>query len=386
MKDNIDVAGIRTTAACEAFAYTPTKSAGMVDAMLEAGALFVGKTNLDQLATGLSGCRSPYGSPRSVYGRNRISGGSLSGSAVAVGAGLVSFSLATDTAGSGRVPAMFNGVVGFKPTKATFSAQGLVPACKSLDTITVIASTVEEARSIWLVGDERADIINPYAKTQQSLALWQQDFRGPKKGGFKFGIPPQSALDVCIPEFRKLFSDATARLERAGGSPVELDWTPFKGGSDLLYDATLLQERVASIGPEFIAKNLDSLEQPVHDILRSAMNNKVEPWEVFRDLHLQAEYTRRAAIAFHDVDVLLVPTTTCHPTIEEVEADPIKLNARLGEFTHFGNILDLCGLAVPASVYRSSEGEELPFGICLLGASGTDGKVFDIAREFERTK
>lgn len=160
VKDNIDVAGIPTTAACEAYTYTPQISAKVVDAMLEAGAIFIGKTNLDQLATGLSGCRSPWGIPRSVYGHDRISGGSSSGSAVAVGAGLVSFALGTDTAGSGRVPAAFNGITGFKPTKGTFSAQGLVPACASLDTISILAPTVGEARTVWLVADQGPDMVS----------------------------------------------------------------------------------------------------------------------------------------------------------------------------------------------------------------------------------
>ena len=386
VKDNIDVAGIKTTAACEEFTYTPERSAKVVEAMLEAGALFVGKTNMDQLATGLSGCRSPYGIPRSVFSSDRISGGSSSGSAVAVGAGLVTFSLATDTAGSGRVPAMFNGVTGFKPTKGTFSAQGLVPACKSLDTITVIANTVEEARKVWLAGDEGPDSSDPYAKSQRSLALWHADFRGPKQGGFIFGVPPQSALEVCTGEFQRLFSEAVQRMERAGGTSREVDWTPFRGGSDLLYRASLVQERVASIGPNFIADNLHTFQPAIQQIFKAAIENNVKAWEVFRDQHLQAEYTRRAALTFEEIDVLLVPTAPRHPRVAEMQADPVKLNAKLGEFTHFGNVLDLCGIAIPASRYRADTCEELPFGVSLIGALGADGKVFDIAREFERTQ
>ncbi|KAG9747341.1 glutamyl-tRNA amidotransferase subunit A, partial [Aureobasidium melanogenum] len=217
VKDNIDVQGVPTTSACEAASYIPTKSAKVVDALIKAGALFVGKTNLDQLAAGLSGCRSPLGYPRSVFDRKRISGGSSSGSAVAVAAGLVTFALGTDTAGSGRVPAAFNGITGLKPTKGTLSASGLVPACNSLDTISILTSTVDEARAVWLVADEGPDMMDPFTKTQQSLPLWHVDFRGPREGGFVFGVPPASALAICTSTYRKHFDLAIERLELSGG-------------------------------------------------------------------------------------------------------------------------------------------------------------------------
>lgn len=405
VKDNIDVASIPTTVACEAYAYTPTENAKVVTALLEAGAILVGKTNLDQLATGLSGCRSPYGSPRSVFGDNRISGGSSSGSSVAIAAGLVTFALGTDTAGSGRVPAAYNGLIGFKPTRGTLSSKGLVPACKSLDTITILAPTVDESRRIWLVADQGPDIDDPYGKTQQSLPLWHADFRGIKQSTFTFGVPPRSALDECTEMYQKLFADAVERLQRAGGIAKDLDWTPFKGASDLLYDASLVQERVACLGAEFLATNLDKLHPATKELYAAALSKDVKPWEVFRDLHLQAKYTRDAAKIFEDVDVLLVPSTTCHPKIAEMEKDPLALNAKLGYFTHFGNgiipisslwpwcylltisfsiVLDLCAIAVPAATYQEAD-EVLPFGVTLLGAMGMDGKIFDIAREFERT-
>lgn len=385
VKDNIDVAGVQTKAACEASAYMPIENAKVVNVLTAAGAIFVGKTNLDQLATGLSGARSPYGTPRSAYAHDRISGGSSSGSAVAVGTGLVTFALGTDTAGSGRVPAAFNGITGYKPTKGTFSAQGLVPACKSLDTVTVLAPTVEEAKKVWLVMDQGPDDADPYAKTQQSLALWHADFRGVRAGGFTFGVPPQAALEHCSTEYQTEFAQAVERIKSAGGIPQEIKWKPFEAGGDLLYDGALLQERIACIGPDFIAKHSASFHPATKSLLESAMSKDVKPWEVFRDLHLQAEYTRQAAQIFEDIDVLLVPTTTCHPTVAAMEADPIALNSKLGYFTHFGNVLDLCAIALPASTYQTWAGEKLPFGVTLLGASGTDGKVFDIAREFERT-
>lgn len=384
VKDNIDVAGIVTTAACDAYSYTPGRSARVVEALLDAGALFIGKTNLDQLATGLSGCRSPYGYPRSVYGRDRISGGSSSGSAVAVGAGLVSFALGTDTAGSGRVPAAFNGVTGFKPTKGTLSAAGLVPACKSLDTISILAPTVEEARAVWLVADQGPDMTDPYAKTQQSLPLWHVDFRGVCAGGFTFGVPPQTALRACSSVYREHFSKAVARLQKAGGRPQEVDWMPFQGGNGLLYDGALLNERIACLGPEFLRDNEHQLHPTISKLFQAALAKDIKPWDVFRDQHLQAQYTRQASLIFQSIDVLLVPSTPCHPTVAEMEADPLALNAKLGDFTHFANVLDLCGVAVNASFYESEAGEKLPFGVTFVGGSGYDGKVLDIAREFER--
>jgi allophanate hydrolase len=385
VKDNIDVANVKTTAACESYTYTPKENAKVVDAMLDAGAIFIGKTNLDQLATGLSGCRSPYGNPRSVYSQSHISGGSSSGSAVAVGAGLVSFALGTDTAGSGRVPAAYNGIVGHKPTKGTLSAKGLVPACKSLDTITVLAPTVADARKIWLVADQGTDLGDPYAKLPSALALWHADFRGVKDGGFTFGVPPKTALDQCTDKYREMFAASVERLIRAGGISREVDWTPFEGGSNLLYEASLVQERVACIGPDFIQKNIGSFHPATKKLFSAAMQKDVQAWEVFRDIHLQAQYTRDALKIFNAIDVLLVPTTTCHPTIEEMESDPIALNAKVGYFTHFANVLDLCGIALPAGAYENAAGTKLPFGVTLLGASGRDGRVYDIAREFERT-
>ncbi|KXT05868.1 hypothetical protein AC579_4377 [Pseudocercospora musae] len=385
VKDNIDVANVKTTNGCEAYAFMPGQSARVVEVLLEAGAIFIGKTNMDQLATGLSGCRSPYGTPRSVYGNDRISGGSSSGSAVAVAAGLVSFALGTDTAGSGRVPPAFNGVVGHKPTKGTLSARGLAPACQSLDTITIMTSTVEEARKVWLAADTGIDEDDPYAKSPLSLALWQSDFRGVKTAGFRFGVPPAFALSNCDKTYQSQFTAAVERMKRAGGIPQEVEWAPFEGGSDLLYDASLVQERIACIGPDFIAANLNTFQPATKKLFEAALHTDTKPWQVFRDQHLQAKYTRAAAKIFKNIDVLLVPTTTCHPTVAEMEADPLALNAKLGYFTHFANVLDLCGIAVPASTYQASNGEKLPFGVTLLGATGTDGKIYNIAREFERT-
>lgn len=385
VKDNIDVEGVATTSACEKASYTPAKSAKVVTALLRAGALFVGKTNLDQLAAGLSGCRSPLGYPRSIFDSERISGGSSSGSAVAVAAGLVSFALGTDTAGSGRVPAAFNGIVGFKPTKGTFSAAGLVPACRTLDTITVLAPSVAAARAVWLAADEGPDLDDPCAKVQQSLPLWHVDYRGVKEAGFVFGVPPESALKVCDPEYLKQFEAAVERMRRVGGTSVTVDWTPFEGGSRLLYDGALMNERIQCAGADFLQNSGSDLHPTTYRLFQAALAKDVKPWDVYRDQHLQGQYTRQAAIAFQKMDMLLVPTTTCHPTVSEMEADPLALNARLGEYTHFANVLDLCGVAVNAGYYEHMPAKLLPFGVTLIGASGTDGRIFDIAKAFEAT-
>ena len=386
LKDNIDVEGVVTTATCETFAYTAKSTAPAVQLLLDAGALYIGKLNMDQLATGLSGCRSPYGTPHSVYSKEYISGGSSSGSAVAVAAGLVSFALGTDTAGSGRVPAAFNGIVGFKPTKGTVSARGVVPACKSLDTLSVMAPSLTDARKVWYIIDQH-DSLDPYAKTPLSLSLWKQDFRGPKDGGFTFGVPPTSALEACSKEYQELFQTSIQKLRSCGGRLVEVDYTPFEKASDLLYDASLVHERIASIGHEFLEANLSNLHPTTNALFTAALESPLKPWNVFHDQALQAQYTMQAQRTFNTleggIDVLLVPSTPCHPTIKEMEADPLGLNAKVGMFTHAGNVVDLCGVSVNAGWVEKEGGLKLPFGVTFLGGSGYDGKILDIAKVFE---
>jgi allophanate hydrolase len=384
LKDNIDVGGVTTTATCETFAYIAKSTAPAVQLLLDAGALYIGKLNMDQLATGLSGCRSPYGTPHSVYSSDYISGGSSSGSAVAVAAGLVSFTLGTDTAGSGRIPAAFNGIVGFKPTKGTISARGMVPACKSLDTLSIMAPTLTDAKKVWYVID-KYDPLDACAKPPLSLSLWKQDFRGPKEGGFTFGIPPPDVLSSCSPEYQTLFASSVEKLRSCGGRLVEVDYTPFSKASDLLYDASLVHERIACIGHDFLLKNMDSLHPTTKALFQAALDSKLEAWQVFRDQALQAEYTRQAQRTFDTleggIDVLLVPSAPCHPTIKEMEEEPLKLNAKVGTFTHAGNVVDLCGVSVNGGFV---EGEtKLPFGVTFLGGSGMDGKLLGIAEVFE---
>ena len=381
VKDTIDVAGIPTTAACPQYAFTPEANAPAVQYVLDAGGIFIGKANLDQLATGLSGCRSPYGVTHSVFSEKHISGGSSSGSAVGVGAGLVSFGLATDTAGSGRVPAAFNSIVGFKPTKGTVSAKGLVPACRTLDTITVVARSVRDARKVWQL-IARHDRDDPFSKLPHTLATWKVDFRGPRQGGFTFAVPPPASLEVCTPAYRRLFDQAVQTLRSQGGRLVDVDYTIFEVAGDLLYEGALLHERMTCLGLDFLRTQLEELHPTIKALFAKALAAPPSAYDVFRDQALQIQLTRKAQQAFDTlqggVDVLVVPTTTQHPTIAEMAADPIALNSKLGTFTHYANVVDLCGMNVPAGEYQDDEGTTLPFGITLLGGSGYDAKVFDI--------
>ncbi|KAK4208000.1 putative hydrolase [Rhypophila decipiens] len=383
VKDTIDVAGIPTTAACPQYAYTPSDNAPAVQHVLDAGGIFIGKANLDQLATGLSGCRSPYGITHSVFSTQHISGGSSSGSSVSVGAKLVSFGLATDTAGSGRVPAAFNGIVGFKPTKGTVSAKGLVPACRTLDTITVVAPSVTDTRTVWQVIAQH-DPEDPFSKLPHSLVTWKVDFRGPRLGGFTFAVPPACSLAVCTPAYRELFDRAVQTLRASGGRLVPIDYNIFEVAGDLLYEGALLHERMTCIGLEFLQTRLKELHPVIKALFGQALSNPPSAYDVFRDQALQIQLTRKAQQTFDTlrggVDVLIVPTTTQHPTIAQMEAEPLKLNSKLGTFTHYANVVDLCGANIPVGMYADeATGTELPFGITVLGGSGYDAKVLDIA-------
>ncbi|CAI6094290.1 unnamed protein product [Clonostachys chloroleuca] len=390
VKDNIDVAHLPTTAACQEYKYVPTESAPVISLLIAAGAILIGKTNMDQLATGLSGCRSPFGTLRSVHGSGRISGGSSSGSGVAVAAKLVSFSLGTDTAGSGRVPAALNGIVGFKPTKGTISARGVVPACRSLDTVSIFAQTAQDAREVWHILDQPDDN-DAFSKDPNTLPLLLSDYRG-VSGNFTFCTPPESALKSVLPEYRRCFDVAITAMEsisaKKGTCLSDETYEPFNMATELLYKGTLVQERIASIGYEFLSQNMEKLHPTIKTLFQDVFNRNEPAWKVFKDQALQTGATRKAERLFgmghlRDVsdafDVLVVPTVGCHPTIEEMEAEPLVLNAQLGTFTHFANVLDLCAISVP---FGWTDGG-LPFGLSLIGGRGMDGRLLDIARMIE---
>ena len=366
VKDNIDVAGLPTTAACPAFAYSPGKSAFAVERLERAGAIVIGKTNLDQFATGLVGVRSPYGIPRNALKPDLIPGGSSSGSATAVGAGLVPFSLGTDTAGSGRVPAALNGIVGLKPSLGALSTSGVVPACRTLDTISVFAGNVADAFVVY----EAAcafDESDAYARLFPPPAL------SALPGGIRLGVPRADQ--------RQFFDDAMASaaflqdLELArslGARIVEFDFEPFAEVARALYEGPWVAERYAAV-KALIESNPGALHPVTRAIIEGA--RKFDAISAFEAFYRLADQKRKTAHVWSEFDAMLVPTAPRLYTVAEVEADPIRLNSRLGTYTNFVNLLDLCAIAVPSSL----RGDGLPSSVTLIAPSGADGLIAGVA-------
>jgi allophanate hydrolase len=362
LKDNIDLAGHPTTAACPAFAHTPGKSAFVVERLIAAGAIPIGKTNLDQFATGLNGTRSPYGIPSSALSGDHLAGGSSSGSAVAVAAGLVSFALGTDTAGSGRVPAQFNNIVGLKPTRGLISTTGVLPACRSLDCVSIFALSADDARDVLAVA-KGFDPADPYSRREMAATLPS------KVSGARFGVPRTGDLEFFgNSEGARLFAAMVDRIAALGGTIVEIDITPFLETAKFLYEGPWVAERYAAIR-DFIETQPDALHPVTREImLRSLRIGAVDTFEAFYRL----EALRRATEpAWQKMDVLVTPTAGRHYTIAEMLADPIKLNSDLGTYTNFMNLLDLAAIAVPAGFQKDG----LPFGITLAGPAGSDAAL-----------
>jgi Asp-tRNA(Asn)/Glu-tRNA(Gln) amidotransferase A subunit family amidase len=276
--------------------------------------------------------RSPYGQPHSVYHKDYISGGSSSGNAVSVGANLVSFSIATDTAGSGRVPAALNGVVGYKPTRGLLSTAGLVPACLSLDCIALIAKTVSDARLVWQICEEY-DARDRYAKPTLGFER-HVNATGPQAKAFKFGIPPPEALSVCTPVYRRMFHEAIKQLQSIGGVLTPIDFSPFENGGRLLYEGTFVSERMASLPDDWLEKNGEHLHPVIRELFEQVAARNSTAVQAYRDLQAKALYTRQAeevlGYSAKGVDVLIVPTTVTHWTKDQMLADPIKRNSALG--------------------------------------------------------
>lgn len=370
IKDNIDLAGLPTTAACPAYAYQPKESAIVVERLIAAGAMPMGKTNLDQFATGLVGTRSPHGAPRSVFNSDYISGGSSSGSAVAVAAGLVSFALGTDTAGSGRVPAGFNNIVGLKPTRGLLSTRGVVPACRSLDCVSIFALTASDAAMIF----HQAAWFDPrdaYGRARMP--------EGPLVPGARFTFAVPRAADLAFfgdGEAERLFGEAVERLESLGGRARRIDFTPFRETAALLYEGPWVAERMAAVGA-FIKDHPGDVDATVAEIILQGEGKKaVEAFEAFYRLK---ELRRIVATLLADIDVLAVPTApTCYK-VEEIAKEPIKLNSRLGTYTNFMNLLDLAGLAIPAGIGAKG----LPFGITLCAPAFGEARLVELAERFE---
>lgn len=365
VKDNIDVAGLPTTAACPAFSYTPESDAVAVSRLRAAGALVIGKTNLDQFATGLVGVRSPYGAPSSVFHPDYISGGSSSGSAVAVAAGLVTFALGTDTAGSGRVPAAFNNIVGWKPTRGLVSTIGLVPACRSLDCISVFSLTCADAASLAAIVSAY-DSSDPYSRPAPRVTPACAT-------GFRFGVPRASQLEFFGDSHASaLYSASVARLRQLGGTPVEIDFTAFSATAALLYSGPWVAERLAALTP-FIEQHPQVLHPVTAGIILGA--KKFSAVDTFQALYRLEALRRAAAEQWARMDVLLLPTTPTIYTHAEIAAEPLALNTRLGTYTNFVNLLDLSAVAVPAG-FRP---DGLPLGVTLMGPAFHDADLLRLA-------
>ena len=368
VKDNIDVAGLPTTAACPAFAYTPAESAGVVRRLEAAGAIVVGKTNLDQFATGLVGTRSPYGAVPNALDPEFISGGSSSGSAVAVSTGQVPFSLGTDTAGSGRVPAAFNNIVGLKPSRGLLSMRGVVPACRSLDCLSIFALTVADAVCVF-DASRRLDRADPYAR---ALPLARARIAVP----FRFGVPAPNQLEFFGDEAAAFaFHDAVERLRSLGGEPVALDFAPWQEAAALLYEGPWVAERHAAIQRHFDTQP-ETVDPTVAAIIAGA--SRFSATDAFVAQARLAALHQAIEAVWPQIDALVVPTAPTIYRIADVQKDRFELNRRLGTYTNFVNLLDLAALAVPAALRPDG----LPFGITLIGPAGSDLALAELGQRF----
>ncbi len=368
VKDNIDCAGVPTTAGCPSFAYDPTEDATVVACLRAAGAIPIGKTNLDQFATGLVGTRSPYGTPHSAFSEEHISGGSSSGSAVAVARGLVSFALGTDTAGSGRVPAAFNNLVGYKPTRGLVSTKGVVPACRTLDCVSVFAATCGEASLVKKV-IEGFDGVDPYSHPKGQRPLVGSSFR--------FGVLNAESRNFMGDQGAEtIYDESVERMRELGGTPVDIDYTPFRKAAELLYAGPWVAERYAAVGHHIEERHAD-IDPTVRSIVLGGKSPSAV--EAFEGQYRLTAYRREIDRVWESIDVLLLPTTPTSYRIDEIASDPIGLNANLGLYTNFVNLVDCAGVAVPAG-FRDG----LPFGVTLIGPAFTDDGLLILGDRLHR--
>jgi allophanate hydrolase len=360
-KDNIDVAGLETTAACPAFAFAPEASATVIEQLLAAGALCVGKTNLDQFATGLNGSRSPYGVPRNPYNLAYVSGGSSSGSSVAVSTGQVAFALGTDTAGSGRVPAAFQHLIGFKPTKGRWSTRGLLPACRSIDCITVFTDDTVDARLVdqVLAGFDAAD---PFSKPLADTPITRRTI----------GVPRRNQRVFFGDSEAEYLYDRALETLAASAEIVEIDLAPLLEAAQLLYGGPWVAERTAAMA-QILADNPGAIDPTVREVVEQGLNYSAV--DVFNGIYRMAEIKRHAETLWQSIDLFAFPTTGTTYRVAEMLAAPVALNSNLGLYTNFVNLLDMAALAVPAGVRANGTG----FGITLIGPADTDRALLDAA-------
>lgn len=358
VKDNIDVAGLATTAACPAWSHVATESATAVRRLLAAGAVLIGKTNLDQFATGLVGTRSPFGAPSSTFSTQHISGGSSAGSAVVVSRGEVAFALGTDTAGSGRVPAGFNNIVGLKPTPGRVSTAGVLPACRSLDCVSVFALTVQDAAAVLAVleGPDAADSYSRFEPGPSRLPTQ-----------LKVGIPRATLLDASQ-GYDATWTEALARLVAQGAQVTELDFTPLLNVARLLYDGPWVAERMATV-ESLLKDQPQALDATVAAVIQRATNYSAV--DTFRAAYTLQAARQETAALWREVDLLMVPTAPRHPSFADVAADPIGANALLGTYTNFVNLLGWSALAMPSGFTAAG----LPFGVTFIGPANTDAAL-----------
>ncbi len=371
VKDNIDVAGLPTTAACPGYARTPKVSAPAVGRLADAGALVLGKTNMDQFATGLVGTRSPYGAVRAAARPEKVSGGSSSGSAVAVALGIADIALGTDTAGSGRVPAAFNALIGLKPTLGLVPNTGVVPAARPYDTVTVFARTLTGAQRALAVmtGPDDGD---PRSRT------WPDAVRLAAPAAPRVAVPREKDLAPLSPAYRTAFQSAVERVAASGAQIETVDIAPLLEAARLLYDGALVAERYAAVG-EFIAATIGEDEAAVDPTVAAIVlaSAALPAHELAADQERLDRYKATAARLLAGYDALLLPTTTEHPDIAAVQADPVGINKRLGTYTNFVNLLDMAAVAVPAG-----EADGGPFGVTVVVRAFDDQAALDIAARF----